>query len=273
MRLVKKVFGSFKYSLILLTFFLLIVACSKAPVTGRSQLILISESQEIQLGLTAYDQVLSSEKLSSNQEYVSAVKRVGNKIAPFTEKNYNWRFNVIESSQVNAWCLPGGKIAFYEGILDIMENEGQIAAVMGHEIAHATARHGGERISLGILTQVGAIALQIALREEDPAIQYAVFQAYIPAVSIGAILPFSRKQEYEADRMGMVYMARAGYDPQEAINLWKIMLEVNKGKERPPQWLSTHPITENRIKELEEFLPEALEIYNDSDKEPNRKIR
>ena len=209
MRLVKKVFGSFKYSLLLLTFFLLIVACSKAPVTGRSQLILISESQEIQLGLTAYDQVLSSEKLSSNQEYVSAVKRVGNKIAPFTEKNYNWRFNVIESSQVNAWCLPGGKIAFYEGILDIMENEGQIAAVMGHEIAHATARHGGERISLGILTQVGAIALQIALREEDPAIQYAVFQAYIPAVSIGAILPFSRKQEYEADRMGMVYMARA----------------------------------------------------------------
>tara|TARA_Y100001970_G_scaffold193994_1_gene235855 strand:+ start:1202 stop:2014 length:813 start_codon:yes stop_codon:yes gene_type:complete len=260
-----------KFSLVLLTF--LIIACSQVPITGRNQLILISEYQEVQLGLTAYNQVLSNEKISSNKKYVDIVNRVGNKIAPETEKNYNWQFTVIESPLVNAWCLPGGKIAFYEGILDIMENEAQVAVVMGHEIAHATARHGGERISLGILAQVGAVAVQIAMNDKDPAVQYAVFQAYIPAVTIGAILPFSRKQEYEADTMGMVYMARAGYDPREAISFWKIMLEVNKGKDRPPQWLSTHPITENRIKELESFLPEALEIYNASDKSPNKNLR
>ena len=154
-----------------------------------------------------------------------------------------------------------------------MENEAQIAAVMGHEIAHATARHGGERISLGMLAQVGAVALQIAMRDKDPAVQYAVFQAYIPAITIGAVLPFSRFQEYEADAVGLIYMAKAGYNPEEAVKFWKTMLEVNKGKERPPEWLSTHPITKKRISELEELLPEALEIYNASDKAPNRKIR
>ena len=150
MKIIPKGWAKLKSFSVLLTFCLLLVACSQAPISGRNQLILISEYQEIQLGLTAYNQVLDKEKLSSNEKYVNLVKKVGNRIAPHTEKNYNWQFNVIESPLINAWCLPGGKIAFYEGILDIMENEAQIAAVMGHEIAHATARHGGERISLGI---------------------------------------------------------------------------------------------------------------------------
>ena len=273
MKIIPKGWAKLKSFSVLLTFCLLLLACSQAPISGRNQLILISEYQEIQLGLTAYNQVLDKEKLSSNEKYVNLVKKVGNRIAPHTEKNYNWQFNVIESPLINAWCLPGGKIAFYEGILDIMENEAQIAAVMGHEIAHATARHGGERISLGMLAQVGAVALQIAMRDKDPAVQYAVFQAYIPAITIGAVLPFSRFQEYEADAVGLIYMAKAGYNPEEAVKFWKTMLEVNKGKERPPEWLSTHPITKKRISELEELLPEALEIYNASDKAPNRKIR
>ena len=242
-------------------FLSIFIACTTAPITGRSQLILISEIQEIKLGITAYNQVLQESKLSKNKTYVDSVKRVGDRIASYTGKNYNWQFNVIESDQINAWCLPGGKIAFYEGILDIMDNEAQVAAVMAHEIAHATARHGGERISLGILAQVGAVAIQIALRDKDPAIQYAVFQAYAPTVLIGVILPYSRNQEHEADEIGLVYMSKAGYNPEEALIFWEKMYEENKGKPRPPEWLSTHPTTPKRIAEIKEMLPEMIEIY------------
>jgi predicted Zn-dependent protease len=240
---------------------LFLISCTTAPITGRGQLILLSEYQEIQLGLTAYNQALKENKLSTNKAYIDSVRQVGTRIGPVTGKNYNWEFNVIESDVINAWCLPGGKIAFYEGILDIMDNEAQIAAVMGHEIAHATARHGGERISLGILAQVGAVALQIAMRKKDSAIQYAVFQAYAPTVLIGVILPYSRLQESEADQIGLIYMARAGYNPEEAVTFWEIMYETNKGKPRPPEWLSTHPPTPKRIQAMREFLPEAMEIY------------
>ena len=153
-----------------------------------------------------------------------------------------------------------------------MENEAQIAAVMAHEIAHATARHGGERISLGILAQVGAIALQIAMRDKDPAVQYAVFQAYIPTVLVGAILPFSRAHEHEADEIGLIYMARAGYNPQEAVKFWEIMYEKNKDQKRPPAWLSTHPPTQKRIAEIKKLLPDAMEVYNSSAKAEIRKL-
>jgi len=240
---------------------LFLISCTTAPITGRSQLVLLSEYQEMQLGVTAYKQALKENKLSTNKAYIDSVRRVGARIGPITGENYNWEFNVIESDDINAWCLPGGKIAFYEGILDIMDNEAQIAAVMGHEIAHATARHGGERISLGILAQIGAVALQVAMREKDPAIQYAVFQAYAPTVLIGVILPFSRTQESEADQIGLIYMAAAGYNPEEAITFWETMYETNKDKPRPPEWLSTHPPTLKRIQTMREFLPEAMEIY------------
>ena len=180
----------FKELVIALTFLsLFIISCSTVPITGRSQLILISEFQELQLGLQAYNQVLEKEEPSKNKKYVQYVNDVGDKIALQTEKNYQWEFNVFQGDVINAWCLPGGKIAFYDGILNIMDNEAQVATVMAHEIAHATARHGGERVSIGILAQVGAVAVQIAMRDKDPAIQYAVFQAYLPTVLVGVILP------------------------------------------------------------------------------------
>lgn len=254
------------------SFICILISCTTAPITGRSQLILLSEYQEINLGVTAYAQALKDNKKSTNKVYIDAVNRVGSRIAPATSKNYNWEFNVLESEMINAWCLPGGKIAFYEGILDIMENESQIAAVMGHEIAHATARHGGERISLGILAQIGSIALQVALRDKDPAVQYAVFQAYVPALLVGVILPFSRNQESESDQIGLIYMARAGYNPEEAVRFWEIMYETNKGKSKPPQWLSTHPPTLKRIEDLKRLLPEAMKIYDSSEKAQLKKL-
>ena len=254
------------------SFICVLISCTTAPITGRSQLILLSEYQEIRLGATAYAQALKENEKSSNKKYIDAVNRVGSRIAPATGKNYQWEFTVLKSDMINAWCLPGGKIAFYEGILDIMENESQIAAVMGHEIAHATARHGGERMSLGILAQIGAVALQVALREEDPGVQYAIFQAYIPTVLVGVILPFSRAQESESDEIGLVYMAKAGYDPEEAVKFWQIMYEVNKDKARPPEWLSTHPPTLKRINDLKKLLPAALEIYNSVEKAPIKKL-
>ena len=213
----------FRRYFLVFSFICIFISCTTAPITGRSQLILLSEYQELSLGSSAYSQAIKEAKKSTNKVYIDAVKRVGFRIAPVTNKNYQWEFTVLDSDLINAWCLPGGKIAFYEGILDIMENEAQIAAVMGHEIAHATARHGGERMSLGILAQVGAVALQIAMRDKDPAVQYAVFQAYIPTVLVGAILPFSRAHEHEADEIGLIYMARAGYNPQEAVRFWEIM--------------------------------------------------
>ena len=213
----------FRRYFLVFSFICIFISCTTAPITGRSQLILLSEYQELSLGSSAYSQAIKEAKKSTNKVYIDAVKRVGFRIAPVTNKNYQWEFTVLDSDLINAWCLPGGKIAFYEGILDIMENEAQIAAVMAHEIAHATARHGGERMSLGILAQVGAVALQIAMRDKDPAVQYAVFQAYIPTVLVGAILPFSRAHEHEADEIGLIYMARAGYNPQEAVRFWEIM--------------------------------------------------
>tara|TARA_A100001015_G_C14944188_1_gene693877 strand:- start:331 stop:1155 length:825 start_codon:yes stop_codon:yes gene_type:complete len=267
----KRLFKEFVIALTFLSLF--VISCSTVPITGRSQLILISEFQEIQLGLQAYNQVLEKEEPSMNKRYVEYVNDVGNRIALQTEKNYQWEFNVFQGDIINAWCLPGGKIAFYDGILNIMDNEAQVATVMAHEIAHATARHGGERVSLGILAQVGAVAVQIAMRDKDPAIQYAVFQAYLPTVLVGVILPYSRKHENEADRMGLTYMARAGFNPEEALIFWEAMYEATKSKKRPPVWLSTHPTTLQRIENIKALLPEALEIYNDSDKAPNRKIR
>ena len=189
----KRLFKEFVIALTFLSLF--VISCSTVPITGRSQLILISEFQELQLGLQAYNQVLEKEEPSKNKRYVEYVNDVGNRIALQTEKNYQWEFNVFQGDVINAWCLPGGKIAFYDGILNIMDNEAQVATVMAHEIAHATARHGGERVSIGILAQVGAVAVQIAMRDKDPAIQYAVFQAYLPTVLVGVILPYSRKHE------------------------------------------------------------------------------
>ena len=226
------------------------------------------------MGLLAYQDVLKEVKISHNVKYNDSVKRVGKRIATVSGKNgYNWEYNVIdEDDTINAFALPGGKIAVYTGILPIAETDAGLATVMGHEVAHATARHGGERISAGILAQLGAVGLNAALRNEDPAVISAVNTAFGVGVTVGGILPFSRKQESEADRIGLVYMARAGYDPRESINFWKRMADANKGKTTPPEFLSTHPSYGTRVHNLNIWMPEAIDIYNKSNKAVNYQI-
>ncbi|MBI5755897.1 MAG: M48 family metallopeptidase [Nitrospirae bacterium] len=240
---------------------LLLSACQTAPVTGRSQLILIPESMEIELGLTAYKDVIKKARLSEDREIVDMVNRVGRRIAAAAEREeYKWEFNVIENDKIiNAFALPGGKVAVYTGILRYTENEAGLAAVMGHEVAHALVRHGGERISAGILAQLGMIGLSAAVRNKDPAAISAVNQAYGLGVNVGVLLPFNRSQELEADRIGIVLMAKAGYDPNEAAAFWRRMM---KAKDKaPPEFLSTHPTTERRVKEIERWIPEAMKYY------------
>ena len=226
------------------------------------------------MGLVAYQDVLKKEKISTNTKYNSSVTRVGKRIATASGKtNYQWEYKVIDSDDtINAFALPGGKIAVYTGILTVAETDAGLATVMGHEVAHATARHGGERMSVGILAQIGAVGLNVALRNEDPEVVSAVNAAFGTGVTLGGILPFNRKQESEADRIGLVYMARAGYDPRESVNFWNRMADANKGKPSPPEFLSTHPSYGTRVKNLNRWMPEAIGIYNKSTKAQNYQI-
>ena len=226
------------------------------------------------MGLVAFQDVLKKEKISTNTKYNSSVTRVGKRIATVTGKNnYNWEYKVIDSDDtINAFALPGGKIAVYTGILPIAETDAGLATVMGHEVAHATARHGGERMSVGILAQIGAVGLNVALKDKDPGVISAVNAAFGMGVTLGGILPFNRKQESEADRIGLVYMARAGYDPRESVDFWKRMADANKGKPSPPEFLSTHPSYGTRVKNLNRWMPEAIGIYNKSTKAQNYQI-
>lgn len=236
-------------------------ACQTAPITGRSQLILIPESMEMELGLTSYQDAMKKAKLSQDKDAVEMVNRVGKRIAAVAgREDYKWEFNLIEDDKmVNAFALPGGKVAVYTGILKYTENDAGLAAVMGHEVAHALLRHGGERISAGILAQLGMIGLSAAVKSNDPAAVSAINQAYGIGVNVGVLLPFGRSQELEADRVGLVLMAKAGYHPKEAVAFWSRMM---KAKDKaPPEFLSTHPATERRIKELEQWIPEAVKYY------------
>ncbi|MBI5096745.1 MAG: M48 family metallopeptidase [Nitrospirae bacterium] len=245
-------------------FSLMFSACQTAPVTGRYQLILIPESMEVEMGLTSYKETLKKAKLSEDKESVDRVRRVGERIAEVADrKDYKWEFNLIDADKVvNAFALPGGKVAVYTGILKYTEGDAGLAAVMGHEVAHALVRHGGERISAGILAQLGMIGLSTAIKNKDPVAIGAINQAYGIGVNVGVLLPFSRSQELEADRVGLVLMAKAGYDPNEAVAFWKRMM---KGKDKaPPEFLSTHPATDKRIRELEQWLPEAMKYYKPS---------
>lgn len=244
--------------LFLLLFPLILTTCQTAPITGRTQLILLSQSMEMELGLASYKDALKRAKLSEDREDVEMVNRVGRKIASVAERgDYEWEFNLIEDDKtVNAFALPGGKVAVYSGILEYTENEAGLAAVMGHEVSHALLRHGGERISAGILAQMGSIALNAAVKSKDPAATSAINQAFGIGINIGVLLPFSRSQELEADRVGLILMAKAGYDPHEAVAFWRRMM---KAKDKtPPEFLSTHPTTERRIRELEGWIPEAM---------------
>jgi len=239
----------------------LAAACATAPYTKRSQFIVVSEAEEVQLGADAYQEVLKQEKVSHDPQLVGVVRDVGTRIARVAEKpNYQWQFSVIDDRrQANAFALPGGKVAVYTGLLPIAQDTGGLATVMGHEVAHALAHHAAERMSQGVLFQVIGTGLSVALGSQTPAAREAIMQAFGLGAQVGVILPFGRTQEAEADRIGLILMAQAGYDPHAALGLWERFEAVGKGA--PPEFLSTHPSYGTREKNIRSWMPEAMGYY------------
>lgn len=261
-----------KISLGLIVF--MAIACSVNPLTGRKQLSLVDAGTVNQLSADQYKQVKQTSKILSpaTNKDAAMVTRIGSRIAEavtnyYTEKGlagalqgYSWEYVLIDEPTVNAWCMPGGKIAVYTGLLPVTQNEAALAVVMGHEVAHAIAEHGKERMSTGLIQQFGGLALSVALMNKPAETQNLFMSAYGLGSEAGMMLPFSRANELEADKLGLKYSALAGYDPREAIPLWQRMAKAGGGQ-KPPEWLSTHPAEENRIKELEKMMPEALAMY------------
>lgn len=256
-----------KQIVLLFTFILLLSNCTTVPITGRSQLNLLPESQLVSMSLEQYSQFKQqAEILPASDSRVQMVREVGSKISKAVERylrqhgnsdlaeTFVWEFNVAKSDVANAWCMAGGKVMFYTGILPICDGEEGIAVVMGHEIAHAVAKHGNERMSQALLTQLGGVALSVALSEKPEATQNIFLASYGIGSQLGT-LKFSRTHESEADKLGLVFMAMAGYDPGYAVDFWQRMSE--QGGARPPEFLSTHPNPETRIEDIREFLPEA----------------
>jgi len=246
-------------------------SCTTVPLTGRKQLNMIPESQLVAMSMTSYGDFLSQNQMSDNRQQTQMVKQVGDNIAvaveAFLNENglgnrvagYNWEFNLVEDDVPNAWCMPGGKVVVYSGILPITQTDDGLAVVMGHEIAHAIARHGNERMSQGLLIETGGLALAAAI-DEKPAETQALFMAAFGIGSqVGISLPYSRSQETEADKLGLSFMAMAGYNPSEAIDFWTRMSQ--SGGQKPPEFLSTHPSDQTRIQDLQAFLPEAMKYY------------
>ncbi|MCA9213931.1 MAG: M48 family metallopeptidase [Planctomycetales bacterium] len=238
-----------------------VVGCKSVPMTGRRQLVLVSTAQEVKLGEDSYREILSAETPSTNEAYVELVNRVGSRIAKVADRSdFDWEFRVIASPTQNAFCLPGGKVAIYEGMLPVCANEAGLAVVMSHEIAHALARHGSERMSHGyVVNGVQTVASKLMQNQEE-ATRQRVMQAYGIASQYGFILPYSRKHESEADQIGLMLLAKAGYDPSEAPRFWRRFADMKEG-DAPAEFLSTHPWDERRANELEAMLPEAMELY------------
>ncbi len=252
--------------------FLFIVSCGTVPVTGRKQLSIVPTSTMLGMSFQQYDEFLKTNNVVESGAQARMVKRAGTRIQGAVEtyfqqngmseeiKNYSWEFNLVKDDQVNAWCMPGGKVVVYTGILPITRDETGLAVVMGHEIAHAVAEHGNERMSQMLMVQLGGTALQVALSRYPEKTQAFWMQAVGLGAQIGVVLPYSRLHESEADRLGLIFMAMAGYDPQEADDFWMRMSEQSEGQ-RPPELLSTHPAPETRIRKIQEAMPEAMEYY------------
>ena len=251
----------------------LIISCSQNLVTGRKQLQLVSEPELQSMAKQEYQTFLSANKVVSvsNNRDAEMVTRVGSRIAAAIKKyydgmgqtsvleGYQWEFNLVDNKEVNAWCMPGGKVVVYTGMLPITQNEAALAIVMGHEIAHAVAQHGSERMSQGLLQQLGGVALQVAVANKPAETQNLFLTAYGVGSTVGGTLPFSRKEENEADKYGLYFAAMAGYNPQEAIPFWERMNAA--GGAKPPAFLSDHPSDETRIANIKANMPQALKYY------------
>ena len=247
---------------------LLFAACAKVPFTNRKQLKMLPNATLNQMATTEYQAFLGKHTLSTDAAKVDQVKRVGDRIQRavtnyFTLRKqtkllagYRWVFNVVEDKMVNAWCMPGGKVVVYTGLLPVTLNDDGLAVVMGHEIAHAIANHGNERMSQGLAEQAGGVALSAALSSQSPATQNLFLKAYGATAELGAMLPFSRLHESEADEIGLYLMAMAGYNPDEAIPFWHRM-EKAAGGSAPPAFMSTHPSNNTRIERLTKVIPKA----------------
>lgn len=246
-------------------------SCSTVPLSGRSQLNLIPKSEILAMSFSNYDEFMRNHKLSQNQQKVDMVKRVGNRIAGAVEKymtdngmgnrldGYKWEFHLVEEDVPNAWCMPGGKVAIYTGILPYTKDETGLAVVMGHEIAHAVARHGNERMSQALLIETGGLALSAALDEKPQRTKDLYMMAYGVGTTVGVQLPYSRSHENEADHLGLIFMAMADYNPREAVGFWQRMQQA--GGAKPPEFLSTHPADQTRIENIQSHMPEALSYY------------
>ena len=250
-----------------------IAACRTVAITGRKQLNLVPNSMIQAMAFSQYDSVVKvSLTLSQNDERAQMVTRIGTKIQQAVEssmqqnnmgkelKNFKWEYNTINENIVNAWCMPGGKVVVYTGLLPVTQNETALAVVMGHEIAHAIARHGNERMSEGLLVGLGGLVLEEALKEKKQETQALFLGLYMIGSNLAMALPNSRMQESEADKLGLIFMSMAGYNPEEAVPFWQRMGANNKGG-KLPEFLSTHPSDETRIKKLTELIPEIKSTY------------
>ncbi len=262
--------GSFRrIAIFLFSALILLVACGAVPLTGRKQILLVSDWQVLETGLSQYRDFMDGASLSSDKKSAAMVKSVGKKLAAATESylkangfasevaDLSWEFNLVRSGEVNAFCMPGGKIVIYEGLMGVVSNEAELAAVLGHEIAHAVAKHSNERLSQQMLVQFGMDIVSAALSEKSAAIQLAGNVVFGLGAQVGIMLPYSRKHEYEADYMGMVFMEMAGYDSSDALNFWTRMSERSGSSN---DFFSTHPSDAKRIKQIRKRLQEAKSI-------------
>jgi Zn-dependent protease with chaperone function len=242
-------------------------ACVTIPETGRSQLVAIPDGYMSQMGDKAFADMKAKEKISKNPKITQVVRDIGERIARASEKNYAWEFVVFESDEVNAFCLPGGKVGVYTGLLSVAKTNAGLAAVMGHEVAHAVARHGAERATQSLIVSGTLLTMEQVI--QDPKYRQLAMAALGVGVQFGLILPFSRSHESEADTIGLTYMARAGYEPEESVKLWTRMADAGS---RPPEWLSTHPDPARRARDLSSKMGKALEIYSKSSKVPTEAL-
>lgn len=249
---------------LMLCLVLLTACCAHAPYTERRQVMLVPQSLETSLGNQAYESIKRRYPLCQDPEINGMVLKVGQRLAAAAHRpDFRWEFAVFQDpKEANAFCFPGGKVGIFTGLLEYTQDETGLAVVMAHEAAHALARHAGERLSQSLLTQVGGIGLSLGLGGMGSGASQAILQAYGLGSEVGVLMPFSRTQEYEADRIGLILLARAGYDPAGALDFWQRMMHHPKNQVRLPQFLSTHPSDDKRIKAMSEFLPTAREYFH-----------